>query len=110
MMKYFLLFFIRVYWIIPKKSRNKCLFKRSCSHFVYETTNDKGLILGLKALIFRYKNCRPQHSLIEIGDKVLLVSADRQIFNENEIATHLLKSYSTPNKIYSPHSANISTH
>ena len=89
-MKYFLLFVIRVYWIIPKKYRNTCLFRKSCSHFVFETTRNEGFLIGLKALAFRIKNCRPYYSLIVKNDTILMVSANHQVFEESEIAVHLL--------------------
>ncbi len=58
-MKYFLLLFIKFYQTFtPKKFRGKCLFKESCSHFVYRITEKEGLKSGLEALLYRFHNCR----------------------------------------------------
>lgn len=57
-MRICLLFLIKIYWFIkPKNKKASCIFKKSCSNYVYETTKNKGLIAGLKSLKFRVKNC-----------------------------------------------------
>lgn len=59
-MKYFLLIAIKCYWLIfPANKRRMCLFKKSCSRFVYENTLKYGFVSGSKALWYRYKTCRP---------------------------------------------------
>jgi len=73
-MKFALLFFIKLYWLlIPENKRKCCLFHESCSKFVYRTTIEKGFLRGLNALFFRFKFCRPGNQIIEIkGEKFLV--------------------------------------
>jgi len=66
-MKRLLLFLIQIYWIIPKKWRRRCIFKNTCSKFVYQTTKEQGFLKGIKALKRRMKQCTPYYS-IYIGD------------------------------------------
>lgn len=90
-MKVFLLIIIEIYWIlIPKKQRRKCLFKVSCSNYVYNITSKKGLFSGLKALKFRIKNCNPNYSLMNINGEIILISATQKTFNEKELNKSIL--------------------
>ena len=68
-MKIVLLLIIRIYWtLIPKQQRRKCLFKTSCSNYVYDETKKEGLLKGLKALKFRIKNCNPNYNIIKVNN------------------------------------------
>ncbi len=90
-MKIILLIIIKFYWfLIPESKRRKCLFRKSCSRYVYEETKTKGLLVGLKALIFRFKNCKPNYQLIVVAEKKLLITKNNQIFKEEEINKTLL--------------------
>ncbi|WP_010181007.1 membrane protein insertion efficiency factor YidD [Aquimarina agarilytica] len=90
-MKYSLLLIIKIYWaIIPKKIRGKCLFKKSCSHFVFDMTKRNGIISGLKAFKFRFKHCRPNYNLINSEDGLLLISVNHFVFKQNEIDTRII--------------------
>lgn len=92
-MKYSLLFAIELYWLfVPRHERRKCLFKRTCSNYVYEKTKKEGLLVGIKALLFRIKNCNPNFSILEIDGKKLLVSANNKTFPEDEINQSILNS------------------
>lgn len=78
-MKYFLIWSIRIYWkIFPEKTRRKCIFKESCSHFVYAKTKEEGLVSGLKALRMRVKQCKPGYRIILLpnNEKVVLLTDD----------------------------------
>jgi uncharacterized protein len=92
-MRNLLLFFIRVYWfLIPKHNRRKCIFKKSCSHFVYETTHEKGLKEGLKAFRFRFENCRGGFEMFQnpVTNEVQMLLPSKIIVEGNEIAERLL--------------------
>lgn len=86
-MKYSLILVIQLYWkIIPECKRRKCLFKLSCSKYVYQITKNKGLISGLKALLFRVKNCNPYYNITEIKGEKLLITKSGEIFTKKEIS------------------------
>jgi len=92
-MKILLLFFIKMYWfLIPAKKRKKCLFKKSCSHFVFDIAKKEGLVKGLKALKYRWKHCRPGYYIINGVAGKILISAHNEVFDKNEIAERLIDS------------------
>lgn len=63
-MRYALLAAIRLYWLIPKKNRKMCIFKESCSHYVYRITQKNGLRKGLSAIKYRKLKCKPGYYFI----------------------------------------------
>lgn len=92
-MKYILLILIKIYWkYVPESKRRRCLFKTSCSNYVYKKAKEKGLFAGLKALLFRIHNCNSNYDIIEIDNRKLLVSSEYEVFNESEINHSILNS------------------
>lgn len=90
-MKTILLVIIKLYWLlIPKHKRRKCLFKTSCSNYVYDKTKSEGLISGLKALKFRINNCNSQYSIMEINGEKVLVTKTNIVFKEKLINKTIL--------------------
>lgn len=80
-----------MYWlIIPKHKRRKCLFKKSCSRYVYDTTKSEGFISGLRALKFRINNCNPHYSIMELNKEQVLITKANNIFNIEEINHSIL--------------------
>lgn len=90
-MKITLIVIIKLYWlIIPKHKRRKCLFKKTCSNYVYEITKSEGLISGLKALSFRINNCNSHYSFIELEGEKILVTKTNYILKEDLLNQSLL--------------------
>jgi putative component of membrane protein insertase Oxa1/YidC/SpoIIIJ protein YidD len=92
-MKYLILLIIRLYWFSKSKYRKpKCIFRKSCSNYVYEITQQQGFLKGLKSFVFRYKNCRGNFEIFKnpINNKTNLLLPSRIIIEENEIAERLL--------------------
>jgi putative component of membrane protein insertase Oxa1/YidC/SpoIIIJ protein YidD len=58
-MRYIVLIAIKIYWLIPGQHRRTCLFKESCSHYVYNITKRFGFAKGMGALKKRIRTCRP---------------------------------------------------
>lgn len=88
---------IKFYWlIIPVEKRNECIFKESCSRYVFSTTNSYGILSGLRALRFRYKNCRSGFEIFNdpITNKIRMVLPDKTIVDKNQIAIRLVKKHS----------------
>lgn len=79
---------IKLYWNIPKSKRRRCIFKTSCSQFVYKTTKEKGFIEGLVALKFRVENCNGKFQIYEdsIDGSKKMVLQNGQIIENDEIA------------------------
>jgi putative component of membrane protein insertase Oxa1/YidC/SpoIIIJ protein YidD len=92
-MKYFILLVIRMYWmLIPQSNRRKCIFKKSCSNYVFEITQKEGFIKGVKAFQFRYKNCRGNFSIFKnpINHKIQMILPSQIIIEREEIADRLI--------------------
>jgi putative component of membrane protein insertase Oxa1/YidC/SpoIIIJ protein YidD len=93
-MKYLLLLIIRLYQtFIPKRFRGKCLFKESCSNYVFRITKEKGLIVGLNALKYRYFNCRPNYNLMDNNGKIVLITINKNVIEEEFIDERILCQY-----------------
>lgn len=96
-MKHLLLFAIRIYWkTFPEHRRRKCIFKKSCSNYVFDITKQKGFLKGLQSLFYRYKNCRGGFQIFinPINGQKLIILPSREVIDEKEIAEGILnKSY-----------------
>ncbi|MGO4708072.1 membrane protein insertion efficiency factor YidD [Chryseobacterium sp. 2TAF14] len=94
-MKYFLILLIKAYWVtIPASRRRKCIFRKSCSKYVYEETISKGMISGLKALKFRFKNCRSGAQIFEnpITRKIQIILPNNKVLDEKDISERFIKN------------------
>jgi putative membrane protein insertion efficiency factor len=60
-MKIFLIFFVRLYQILisPFISYNACRFHPSCSEYMVQALEKKGVIKGLCSGIWRLLRCHP---------------------------------------------------
>lgn len=94
-MKYLALVFIRIYWLLPEKQRRRCLFRESCSRYVYRMIKDKGFIAGCKALKKRVLQCRPGYVLYKVDNRFELQLKNGSIIPEDQIAERLLPPYNT---------------
>lgn len=93
-MKNLLLLPIKMYWrIIPPSKRRKCIFRTSCSKYVYEKTTADGFVSGVKALKYRFQNCRSGACIIEnpTGETYIILP-NQQILNESEISERFIKN------------------
>ncbi|MCK8480919.1 membrane protein insertion efficiency factor YidD [Flavihalobacter algicola] len=86
-----LLIIIKAYWyLIPAKNRARCIFRESCSNHVFNKTKIEGFASGLKALRFRYKNCRPGYHLMTVNNETILVTVNNETILEKDIDFRLL--------------------
>ena len=84
-----------MYWkVIPSKNRKKCIYRISCSNYVFQETKDNGFLKGIEALNYRYHNCRQGfeifYSPVDSSKQFILPSDE--VLKENEIAKRLLNS------------------
>lgn len=92
-MKHLILLAIKIYWnCIPPSKRKKCIFKKSCSNYVFEITQSEGFINGLKAFRFRFQNCRGNFQIFKnpINDKIQMILPSQTIIEREEIAERLI--------------------
>lgn len=84
-MKSAILVVIELYWnFFPASYKRECLYKESCSKFVYRVTKESGSIAGIRAYIKRYKSCTSEYCLsetgIQTGDKTIVLMKDANPF------------------------------
>jgi len=90
-MQTLLLGVIRLYWfLIPESRRRSCIFRESCSRYVFRITSTEGFVTGYKALRARIKKCRPGYRLLKNGELYELHLKDGSIIPEDEIALRIL--------------------
>jgi hypothetical protein len=92
-----MMFLIKLYWLLPARSRSRCLFKESCSRIVYRTAKEKGFVKGVKALLFRMRSCRGGYVLHTMEGRVHLVCADGSVIKEEEVSERLVKHFCLSN-------------
>lgn len=93
-MKILLLLIIKLYWFVfPKDKRRKCIFKISCSRYVYQKTKEDGLIEGLLALKYRFLTCRGGYHIYEhpVTNCKMMLLSNFQIISESEISERIIK-------------------
>ena len=95
-MKYLFIIFIKLYWrLFPEKNRRSCLFKESCSKYVFRIVNEDGFFKGISAFCERYKKCRPGYIIRNSKDfkKLELLLVDGSILNESDISDKIIEPY-----------------
>lgn len=85
-MKYLLLLAIRLYWKVPTKWHQRCIFRETCSHYVYRIASQQGFIAGIKALLLRNELCRSGYIVYRFQGRYYLKTANGTIFQEEDIA------------------------
>ena len=93
MAKYLLILPIKIYWfLIPKSKRRKCIFRKSCSRYVFDKTINEGLISGLKALKYRYSNCRSGFQIFEnpFTKQIQIILPNNCVLEEYEISERFI--------------------
>lgn len=86
-MRYLFLLCIRIYWLIPSKNRRVCIFKESCSQYVYRITKKDGFKKGILAFKERKHQCQPGYYAIN-NEKIRL--ADKSIIERPMLRESLL--------------------
>ena len=90
-MKYIILIGIRFYWFLPQQWRKKCLYRETCSNFVYRQTKEYGFRQGVNALRRRIDTCKPRYKLIDIDNQRILILCNGETIGKEQMAKWLLK-------------------
>jgi len=100
-MRIMMLFAIRMYWrLIPAHRRRRCLFKKSCSHFVFDKASQEGFCSGLKAFRYRFNTCRPgfQMFINPIDNQPILILKNGDTLAEDELSDNIIEDFNSLNK------------
>jgi len=82
---------IRLYWAAwPERFRRGCLFRESCSRHVYRITRQQGPRCGVRALLARYRTCRPGYAIVAAHGQRWLSLVDGSFIPAGEAAPRLL--------------------
>lgn len=85
-MRKLLLLAIRIYWKIPTRLHEKCIFRESCSHYVYRMAKEQGFRMGIKALRERNDLCRPGYVVYRSEGRYYMQTASGRLIDEKDIA------------------------
>jgi len=89
-----LLLLIRLYWrAVPAVRRRRCLFRITCSRYVYGIASTRGFRAGIAALLERLRSCRPGYTVAFSRSGAALVCADGSVFERGEVADDLLPAW-----------------
>jgi putative component of membrane protein insertase Oxa1/YidC/SpoIIIJ protein YidD len=93
-MKWLLLMAIRFYWQFSRtRETGRCIFKISCSHYVFGVTEERGLFKGLVALRYRFLSCREGYHILDhpiTGSRTMVLCTGQEI-PETEMAMRFLR-------------------
>ena len=90
-MKFLLLALIHLYRrLVRPFFKATCLFRESCSVYVERETKKNGFQAGLKALRFRFQNCRPGYFWIHQDTNPQLVTATGVLLDKEEVNPQLM--------------------
>lgn len=107
-MKWAFLTFIQLYWeVIPEKKRRTCLFKETCSHYVYRHTTEYGFFKGICALLVRMKKCKKGYQLYSGQNGFEMKLVDGSIIKEEEISAIILNPIYGQVQIFKEQTINI---
>lgn len=78
--------------MIPESKRRKCIFRESCSRYVYNKIINEGFFSGLKALQYRHNNCRAGFHIFKnpVTEKTNILLPNYQILEQSEIAERFI--------------------
>ncbi len=92
-MKSLLRVLIQLYWfVVPESKRRSCLFRESCSKYVYRITSEKGFVEGIRAMKNRFQVCRAEYSLTSDNGSLTLHLCNGAQIQEEDIAINLVVS------------------
>lgn len=93
-MRLLLLLGIRLYWRFwPENLKRSCLFRESCSRYVYRATARAGASAGFAAFWERARRCRGGYSVETFAGQLVVRLADGSVLSEAEASRVLLHPY-----------------
>jgi len=96
MLRCLLLFIIKLYWVIGSKAwPRECIFRVTCSNFVYKVTAQDGFVAGLNAFKMRWRACRPGYRMVWCDGKMRILLADGSFAEFDEISEDIIFSFNS---------------
>jgi len=92
-MRFVFINLIKLYWVlVPEHKRRPCLFRESCSRYVFRAFLTEGVRKGILAFKLRFQQCRPGYLVRRNAksDAYEMILKDGAIVAEKDIALNLL--------------------
>ncbi len=81
-----------MYWLLtPPRLRRNCIFRVSCSKYVYSETKRHGFLAGMEAFANRWKTCRPGYEVCFSDNRFRIILVNGQIVDQSEISDHIIQ-------------------
>jgi len=86
-MRALLLAVVRVYWAVwPRHLNRGCLYRETCSHYIYRVSREAGVLAGCRALLQRYQTCRAGYAVTTKDGELGLMLRDGSFVPERFVA------------------------
>jgi hypothetical protein len=81
--------------LLPRSwKRRECLFRETCSRYVWRVTSSEGLAAGWAALQFRRRNCRPGYRIrLDPRSRFEIQLVGGEVVGEASIADSVVAPY-----------------
>jgi uncharacterized protein len=85
---------IEHYWnTVPEDKRKICIYRITCSKFVYNKFNNNGFVSGILAYFYRMKSCNHKYIISHKNNMVIIKDSQGNIIEENEINPLIVKEF-----------------
>ena len=82
---------IRAYWHVwPRHLNRGCIYRETCSQHVYRITRESGFTTGLRALLQRFRTCRPGYTVSTQDARLGLILHDGSFLPEHLVAEDVI--------------------
>ena len=83
---------VRAYWIFwPKRWKKTCIYKESCSRYVYRLALETGTLAGLAGFFRRMRTCRTGYRFVVAESVLFMEAADGTLIHRSDLSAALLE-------------------
>ena len=77
--------------LAPASLRERCLFAESCSQYVGRHVREDGVVSGLRALLRRFRQCRPGYTVVysDLAHRKYAVLRDGSVIDSEHASERL---------------------
>tara|TARA_Y100000813_G_scaffold3848_1_gene2786 strand:- start:103 stop:378 length:276 start_codon:yes stop_codon:yes gene_type:complete len=91
-MHHFFTIWIRLYWLIfRERDRRICLYKETCSKYIYRKFIEESIFSGFKAFLERFRNCRSTYNIVRKEGEVMIITKCGREIESSDINPYILE-------------------
>ena len=79
-------------WLVPSEVRRVCLFRESCSAYVYRVAIERGACAAILALLKRSRQCAPGYSPLVTAAGISIVCRDGTVLPAHAVNSARLRA------------------